>query len=668
MITLTASGGSVVFTFTNSTYYLYGDGTITVPVNSLSLVIDNSGAATFRKAVSNDIFVSAPLAEFGMSKAEIEEFYKENMVGSTGGGGGGVTSGEVQTMIDESISGKADTSSLATVATTGDYDDLLNKPTIPTVPTSNTAFTNDAGYITEDALSGYAESSAVTAVNDVLTAHTANTDVHVTSSEKSTWNAKSDFSGSYNDLTDKPTIPTVPTDVSAFNNDAGYITEDAISGKADTSALTAVNNVLTAHTANTTVHVTASEKNTWNSKQDALVSGTNIKTINNQSLLGSGNIDIQGGGGSYTAGEGISIENDEISTSYTGYTVFDSGTTEPEMHLSSFEGQCLILCPIDCEGSTDGVAHFDVDFHTYNFTFYPETQTYDDNGDSSWQDYFTLEWNNTYGAFMLTTNENQPIDASDDGCVRFLTSEIRYSGTTTDGINGALEVATKVDKQLGGLKFVRLTQDEYDALSQKDSDTLYIIVPAFGGLTVYYSIDGAAAQNEITLFNGGGDSSGESSGGGGALPSTMIVDGVDETPVNTWRFEYGTHIVQYTFEDNTVPEMFLNGIDYAYEIEIGDDITTIADSFAGDGVFAGMPALQKATIGKNVTTIGDYAFNTSFNLGTNGIYVKATTPPTLGSGAFDNTDNCPIIVPTGTYVDYTSDISWSVYGQRIAEL
>lgn len=32
-------------------------------------------------------------------------------------------------------------------------------------------------------------------------------------------------------------------------------------------------------------------------KQDTLVSGTNIKTINNESLLGSGNIDIQGGGG-----------------------------------------------------------------------------------------------------------------------------------------------------------------------------------------------------------------------------------------------------------------------------------------------------------------------------------------------------------------------------------
>lgn len=40
-------------------------------------------------------------------------------------------------------------------------------------------------------------------------------------------------------------------------------------------------------------------------KQDTLVSGTNIKTINNQSLLGSGNIDIQGGGDveAFTAAE-----------------------------------------------------------------------------------------------------------------------------------------------------------------------------------------------------------------------------------------------------------------------------------------------------------------------------------------------------------------------------
>ena len=38
--------------------------------------------------------------------------------------------------------------------------------------------------------------------------------------------------------------------------------------------------------------VTDTEKSTWNGKQDLLVSGTNIKTINSNSLLGSGNLTI----------------------------------------------------------------------------------------------------------------------------------------------------------------------------------------------------------------------------------------------------------------------------------------------------------------------------------------------------------------------------------------
>jgi len=74
-------------------------------------------------------------------------------------------------------------------------------------------------------------------------------------------NKPSLFSGSYNDLTNKPTIPTVPTNVSAFNNDANYATTTQLS-----------------------------------TKQNTLVSGDNIKSINGQSLLGTGNLTITGDG------------------------------------------------------------------------------------------------------------------------------------------------------------------------------------------------------------------------------------------------------------------------------------------------------------------------------------------------------------------------------------
>jgi hypothetical protein len=47
---------------------------------------------------------------------------------------------------DGALATKVNTSSLATVATSGSYADLTNKPTIPTVPTAVSAFTNDANY------------------------------------------------------------------------------------------------------------------------------------------------------------------------------------------------------------------------------------------------------------------------------------------------------------------------------------------------------------------------------------------------------------------------------------------------------------------------------------------------------------------------------------------
>ena len=184
-----------------------------------------------------------------------------------------------QAVQDAAIALKANSADLATVATSGDYEDLSNKPTIPTVPTNVSAFTNDAGYLTkhqsldnyytkfetdnkiDDKIDAYVEENLYTAtetytlfqqkINDQhklssdLVDDTNKTNKFVTTEEKAAWNAKSDFSGSYNDLTNKPHIPNdqvqadwnqtgtseadyiknKPTNVSAFNNDAGYLTQ-----------------------------------------------------------------------------------------------------------------------------------------------------------------------------------------------------------------------------------------------------------------------------------------------------------------------------------------------------------------------------------------------------------------------------------------------------------
>lgn len=172
--------------------------------------------------------------------------------------------------------------SLATVATSGSYNDLSNKPTIPTVDQSYSASSTNAQ-------SGVAVASAISGKQDTLTAgdnitisngtisatdtkYTAGTGISITNGVisntqtsaawgnitgtlddqtdlKNALDAKATSSslatvatsGSYNDLSNKPTIPSQASDIGA---------------------------------------------------QETLVSGTNIKTVNNISLLGSGNIEI----------------------------------------------------------------------------------------------------------------------------------------------------------------------------------------------------------------------------------------------------------------------------------------------------------------------------------------------------------------------------------------
>ena len=62
--------------------------------------------------------------------------------------------------------------------------------------------------------------------------------------------------------------------------------------------------------------VTDTEKSTWGAKQDALVSGTNIKTINGSSVVGSGDITISAGG----AGSDTTAIHKDASNEYSSVT------------------------------------------------------------------------------------------------------------------------------------------------------------------------------------------------------------------------------------------------------------------------------------------------------------------------------------------------------------
>lgn len=132
-----------------------------------------------------------------------------------------------QTDLKNALDSKANTSDLSSVATSGDYEDLTNTPTIPT---KTSDLTNDSGFIDNT-------------VND-LTNYTKTSDLSTVAT-----------SGSYDDLSNKPSIPivnnatltiqknsttidtftansstdktidiTVPTKTSDLTNDSGFIT------------------------------------------------------------------------------------------------------------------------------------------------------------------------------------------------------------------------------------------------------------------------------------------------------------------------------------------------------------------------------------------------------------------------------------------------------------
>lgn len=164
----------------------------------------------------------------------------------------------------------------------GNYNDLIGKPTIPSVsnfatkdyvdnavddismPTKVSDLINDVGYIknyteTDPTVPAWAKSPTkptytandvgalpnTTVIPDSLS-DLADDSTHrtVTDSEKTTWNNKSDFSGSYNDLTNKPTIPSI----------SGLATESYVNNAIAAIPIPDVSGQIGAHNTSTSAH------------------------------------------------------------------------------------------------------------------------------------------------------------------------------------------------------------------------------------------------------------------------------------------------------------------------------------------------------------------------------------------------------------------------------
>ena len=145
---------------------------------------------------------------------------------------------------------------------TSNYNDLSNKPKINNVelngnkslndlgiqpsgnyaleseiPTKTSDLTNDSGFIT-----GYTET------DPTVPSHVKN----ITQKNITNWNNKSDFSGNYNDLTNKPTIPSEVTETTVsnwgFTKNIGTITGITMNGVSKgTSGVVDLGTVITSH-------------------------------------------------------------------------------------------------------------------------------------------------------------------------------------------------------------------------------------------------------------------------------------------------------------------------------------------------------------------------------------------------------------------------------------
>jgi len=207
-------------------------------------------------------------------------------------------SGYITSSVDN-LTNYTKTNDLSEVATSGSYEDLSDKPTIPSKMSD---LTNDSNFIDGLVILSYGNSNW----NDFITAYNKNKVVYCRASSNSNPASGSQTRLAFMAYVNNATSPT-EVEFQYYRS----VSSHTITQQGDQVFVYKLNktNGWSVLTRETMANIDASGGLTRSysgnkltisgaGKQDTLVSGTNIKTINNESILGSGNINIQGGSGS----------------------------------------------------------------------------------------------------------------------------------------------------------------------------------------------------------------------------------------------------------------------------------------------------------------------------------------------------------------------------------
>ena len=348
MINIQKTGNAIVVDFTDNDKYL-NNGTIEVAPNELMVVIDDSNMATFKKMSNGDTLFGQLIDQI---KIQGESVTKDNIIEkfgtigfsiSSGGGEGAVNSvngqtGDVvitATSLGAITKADADTLYATTTQLNSKQDTLVSGQNIKTI--------NGQSVIGEGNIEIHQSALPIASANTLGGVKVgAGLSINPESGVLSTTGGGTADSVEWDNVLSKPEDIVNITerlasklDTATYNSEkSGFATKDELNSKADASAIadmatqTWVQNqgylteVPSNYVTNTELTeglagkqdkgdyalksdlntlatkeelATKADTSALSSKQNTLVSGTNIKTINGETILGSGNLVIQSG-------------------------------------------------------------------------------------------------------------------------------------------------------------------------------------------------------------------------------------------------------------------------------------------------------------------------------------------------------------------------------------